>query len=238
MQRDTLEYVSIDELLSKLSADTDSTNTLHTQLAETISQGQALTQSFQGLGAEAVASTVTAGTSQVEEAQSLASALADKLQEAHTTFETAKQHLTGGSPAGSSTAGFTRAIVGDPITAPEPKPGPNSLRRELDNPDDGDEERKKIAKLGNALSRNSEDLSKQFKETVQSSQSPLASFKPIDSAVGAPQSETVGIQDKSTHVLRPIDKGVPTDALASLVMVGAVVVTAVGRLTQKRNTKE
>ena len=103
MQRDTLEYVSIDDLLSKLSADTDSTNTLHTQLAETISQGQALTQSFQELGAEAVASTVIAGTSQVEEAQSLASALADKLQEAHTTFETAKQHLTGGSPAGSAT---------------------------------------------------------------------------------------------------------------------------------------
>lgn len=223
---------TIPELIAKLSSDQAGVDEAAGSVEASRHDVGQLIAHFEELGAgdSAAAASLRHTEEQLGHVRhGLLGGMAKAIETARRLVEQSRGHPT---TAPSVPVGDPRAVVGDAITAPEPKPGPNSLRREHDDPDEGDKRRSQHQKGLRTLSRNIGDYKKASEETAKSIDKIGHGYRPerpnpgTTATVGVPEPppESIGA-GKELHV---------ADAAATALVVTVFAAEGAARLFTRR----
>ena len=230
---------TIPELIAKLSSDQAGVDEAAGSVESSRHDVGQLIAHFEELGAgdSAAAASLRHTEEQLEHVRhGLLGGMAKAIETARRLVEQSKGHPT---TAPSVPVGDPRAVVGDAVTAPEPKPGPNSLRREHVDPDKDDSKRSALSRFNRGFVRNASDIDQQMK-TVGDTVGKTGRYDP-----NKPDYSDPGTTIAGTAVPRPPPTEIRSaagdiqlpDAFSAVTLVGVFAFEGLSRLVTRRGSK-
>jgi hypothetical protein len=224
---------SIDEYSASIGAAIQAVEQARTAVGSSNSDGEELASQFEGMGAEAMGSTIRSSVEQGNEADGILVEAINKLQEMQSTAESARGNGLRDHGVALPPEPSWRNEVGRPVEPPKGGPEePDALHQELASTDDGDSEKSRFQRFSRAFARNSEGLADQGKDSVQTGYDIADSW--IDPYGSGARSETVQVEAHQPTIHADHAHMDTTDTVGSLIVMSAVVIERGSRWIKRR----
>jgi len=235
---------SIDEFITSVQSNIEALKQAQTSMDGAKQQAEELSSQFQSLGAESMATGAQSLKQGVEEAQSGVVPVITQLEQLITQAQGLKSlRGTGGvgthnrpppTPLDAAPAALKEPVaqVGDPVTAPEPKP--SAFQQELDGPDE-DAASDKFGRFTQAMASGADDLSQYAKQITDNALAAMRSRDP-NPPTGATHTSATPPQPV---ISAPAAKDPPVaDVVSTGVMLGAVTLTYLHNVRERRRERK
>ena len=209
-------------------------------------QAEELATRFQGMGADSLATGAEGLRNGVEQAQGMVPDVVTHLEQLITEAQGLKTTNPAGLPGASTT--HTRppptpldaappdlkeptTKIGDPVTAPAPKPGP--FRAELTDHDADDTTRSKIAKFGRRLSRNVGELKEAGADITDSAASTIRDD--YDPHAPGTTEAIVGVPSSPPQITPAGHETKASEYVGTSIVMAVLAVEGIARLIRKKD---